>query len=167
MWDINQREWSFSRPKSNELRDQQDMFCFNHASAFYSTAIKYHTPSMALIHLQGERVFPDHHIMLFDRWGFTTPLSKTVYHAAIWLIDRLDPIDLPNKHKPSKSTTSCFFHTLFFITGIMRGNNKNNVKYIYLSHFMHRHTEALRVIQEYVLYNCLWWLKYQRNRLFS
>ena len=25
----------FSAKKSNELTDQQDMFCFNHASAFY------------------------------------------------------------------------------------------------------------------------------------
>ena len=27
-------ECSFSSKKSNELIDQQDMFCFNHASAF-------------------------------------------------------------------------------------------------------------------------------------
>ena len=32
-----QRECSFSREKSNELTDQQDMLCFNHASAFYTS----------------------------------------------------------------------------------------------------------------------------------
>ena len=32
-----QRECSFSSEKSNELTDQQDMFCFNHASAFYTS----------------------------------------------------------------------------------------------------------------------------------
>ena len=30
-----QREFSFSSAKSNELTDQQNMFCFNHESAFY------------------------------------------------------------------------------------------------------------------------------------
>ena len=32
-----QRECSFSSEKSNELPDQQDMFCFNHASTFYTS----------------------------------------------------------------------------------------------------------------------------------
>ena len=32
-----QRECSFSSEKSNESTDQQDMFCFNHASAFYTS----------------------------------------------------------------------------------------------------------------------------------
>ena len=32
-----QRECSFSSTKSNELTDQQDIFCFNHASAFYTS----------------------------------------------------------------------------------------------------------------------------------
>ena len=27
----------FFRKKSNELTDQQDMFCFNHASTFYTS----------------------------------------------------------------------------------------------------------------------------------
>ena len=31
-----QREYTFPSEKSNELTDQQDMFCFNHASAFYT-----------------------------------------------------------------------------------------------------------------------------------
>ena len=32
-----QRECSFSTETSNELTDQQDMSCFNHASAFYTS----------------------------------------------------------------------------------------------------------------------------------
>ena len=32
-----QCECSFSSEKSNELTDQQDMFSFNHASAFYTS----------------------------------------------------------------------------------------------------------------------------------
>ena len=32
-----QRECSFSNEKLNELTDEQDMFCFNHASAFYTS----------------------------------------------------------------------------------------------------------------------------------
>ena len=32
-----QGEFSFSSEKSNELTDQQDIFCFNHASAFYTS----------------------------------------------------------------------------------------------------------------------------------
>ena len=32
-----QRECSISSEKSNELADQQDMFCFNHASTFYTS----------------------------------------------------------------------------------------------------------------------------------
>ena len=35
-----QRECSFSSAQSNELTDQQDMFCFNHASAFYTSTMK-------------------------------------------------------------------------------------------------------------------------------
>ena len=34
-----QRECSFSSEKSNELPDQQDMFCFNHASTFIRATI--------------------------------------------------------------------------------------------------------------------------------
>ena len=33
-WSVN--SFNFSREKSNELTDQHDMFCFNHASAFYT-----------------------------------------------------------------------------------------------------------------------------------
>ena len=32
-----QRKCSFSSEKSGNLTDQQDMFCFNHASAFYTS----------------------------------------------------------------------------------------------------------------------------------
>ena len=31
------REYSFSRENSNELTDQQDMFCFNHASIVHTS----------------------------------------------------------------------------------------------------------------------------------
>ena len=32
-----QHECSFSSEKSNEFTEQRDMFCFNHASAFYTS----------------------------------------------------------------------------------------------------------------------------------